>query len=42
MLTWPNGDGSDIQVQDIGDAFLIIDKGVKTERNFFKLGKYLD
>jgi adenosylhomocysteinase len=39
MLTWPNGDGPDILVDDGGDATLIIHEGVKAERNFAKLGE---
>jgi adenosylhomocysteinase len=42
MLTWPNGDGPDILVDDGGDATLIIHEGVKAERNFAKLGEYPD
>jgi len=36
MLTWPNGDGPDILVDDGGDATLLIHEGVKAERHFKK------
>jgi adenosylhomocysteinase len=36
MLTWPNGDGPDILVDDGGDATLLIHEGVKAERLFAK------
>jgi len=36
MLTWPQGDGPDILVDDGGDATLIIHEGVKAERHFAK------
>jgi len=42
MLTWPNGDGPDILVDDGGDATLLIHEGVKAERNFEKLGELPD
>jgi adenosylhomocysteinase len=37
-LTWPEGDGPDILVDDGGDATLIIHEGVKYERAFAKTG----
>jgi adenosylhomocysteinase len=42
MLTWPNGDGPDILVDDGGDATLIIHEGVKAERHFAKTGELPD
>ena len=36
MLTWPEGDGPDILVDDGGDATLLIHEGVKAERAFAK------
>jgi len=36
MLTWPNGDGPHILVDDGGDATLLIHEGVKAERHFLK------
>jgi adenosylhomocysteinase len=36
MLTWPEGDGPDILVDDGGDATLLIHEGVKAERHFAK------
>lgn len=36
MLTWPQGEGPDILVDDGGDATLIIHEGVKAERHFAK------
>ena len=36
MLTWPQGDGPDILVDDGGDATLIIHEGVKAEHHFAK------
>lgn len=38
MLTWPNGDGPDLLVDDGGDATLLIHEGVKYERIFAKTG----
>lgn len=38
MLTWPNGDGPDLLVDDGGDATLLIHEGVKFERIFEKTG----
>lgn len=38
MLTWPNGDGPDILVDDGGDATLLIHDGTKFERIFAKTG----
>jgi len=31
MMTWPNGDGPDLLVDDGGDATLLIHEGVKYE-----------
>jgi len=42
MLTWPNGDGPDILVDDGGDATLLIHEGVKAERAFAKTGEIPD
>jgi adenosylhomocysteinase len=42
MLTWPEGDGPDLLVDDGGDATLLIHEGVKAEREFAKLGIYPD
>lgn len=42
MLTWPNGDGPDILVDDGGDATLLIHEGVKAERHFAKTGELPD
>ena len=42
MLTWPNGDGPDILVDDGGDATLLIHEGVKCERAFAKNGELPD
>lgn len=38
MLTWPEGDGPDLLVDDGGDATLLIHEGVKFERIFAKTG----
>jgi adenosylhomocysteinase len=38
MLTWPEGDGPDLLVDDGGDATLLIHEGVKYERIFAKTG----
>src|SRR4051812_33188350 len=38
MLTWPNGDGPDLLVDDGGDATLLIHEGVKFERAYAKTG----
>lgn len=38
MLTWPNGDGPDLLVDDGGDATLLIHEGVKFERAYEKTG----
>ncbi len=38
MLSWPNGEGPDILVDDGGDATLLIHEGVKAEREFEKSG----
>lgn len=38
MLTWPNGDGPDLLVDDGGDATLLIHEGVKYERIYAKTG----
>jgi adenosylhomocysteinase len=42
MLTWPEGDGPDILVDDGGDATLLIHEGVKAERHFAKTGEFPD
>jgi len=42
MLTWPNGDGPDLLVDDGGDATLIIHEGVKFERAYAKTGDLPD
>ena len=42
MLTWPNGDGPDLLVDDGGDATLLIHEGVKWERTFAKTGELPD
>ena len=42
MLTWPDGDGADILVDDGGDATLMMHKGVEAEREFEKLGTLPD
>ena len=42
MLTWPEGDGPDILVDDGGDATLLIHEGVKAERHFLKTGEVPD
>jgi len=42
MLTWPEGDGPDILVDDGGDATLLIHEGVKAERSFAKNGELPD
>jgi len=42
MLTWPNGDGPDILVDDGGDATLLIHEGVKFEKIFAKTGDIPD
>jgi len=42
MLTWPNGDGPDLLVDDGGDATLLIHEGVKAERAFAKLNELPD
>ena len=41
-LTWPEGDGPDILVDDGGDATLLIHEGVKAERHFAKTGELPD
>jgi adenosylhomocysteinase len=38
MLTWPDGDGPDLLVDDGGDASLLIHEGVKYELQFAKTG----
>jgi adenosylhomocysteinase len=42
MLSWPNGEGPDIIVDDGGDATLLIHEGVKYERIFAKTGDLPD
>ena len=42
MLTWPNGDGPDLLVDDGGDATLLIHEGVKFERIYAKTGDLPD
>jgi len=42
MLTWPEGQGPDILVDDGGDATLLVHEGVKAERNFAKTGELPD
>lgn len=42
MMTWPNGDGPDILVDDGGDATLLVHEGVKYERLFAKTGELPD
>lgn len=42
MLTWPNGDGPNLIVDDGGDATLLIHEGVKYERIFAKTGDLPD
>jgi adenosylhomocysteinase len=42
MLTWPNGDGPDMLVDDGGDATLLIHEGVKYERIYAKTGDLPD
>lgn len=42
MLTWPNGDGPDMIVDDGGDATLLVHEGVKFERAFAKTGEIPD
>lgn len=42
MLTWPNGDGPDLLVDDGGDATLLIHEGVKAERTYAKTGELPD
>jgi len=39
MLTWPEGDGPDMLVDDGGDATIMIHEGIKAEANFKKLGE---
>ena len=38
MMTWPNGDGPDLLVDDGGDATLLVHEGVKFERAYAKVG----
>jgi len=42
MLTWPNGDGPDLLVDDGGDATLLIHEGVKAEKTYAKLKELPD
>lgn len=42
MMTWPNGDGPDLLVDDGGDATLLIHEGVKFERQYAKTGDLPD
>lgn len=41
-LTWPDGEGFDMLVDDGGDATLMIHEGIKAEAEFRKLGTYPD
>lgn len=38
MLTWPDGEGPDMLVDDGGDATLMIHEGIKAEQEWKKLG----
>jgi len=38
MLTWPDGEGFDLLVDDGGDATLMIHEGIKAEQEWKKLG----
>jgi adenosylhomocysteinase len=38
-LTWPDGEGPDLIVDDGGDATLLVHKGVEMERRFAETGK---
>jgi adenosylhomocysteinase len=42
MLTWPEGDGPDMLVDDGGDATIMIHEGIKAEAEFKKLGTLPD
>jgi len=42
MLSWPEGEGPDMIVDDGGDATLLIHEGVKFERTFAKTGEIPD
>merc|ERR1719454_467370 len=42
MLTWPEGDGPDILVDDGGDATIMIHEGIKAENEYKKLGTLPD
>ena len=42
MLTWPNGDGPDLLVDDGGDATLLIHEGTKFEAIYAKTGDVPD
>jgi len=42
MLTWPNGEGPDMLVDDGGDATLLIHEGTKFERQYAKTGELPD
>ena len=42
MLTWPNGDGPDILVDDGGEATQLVHEGVKFERTYAKTGDLPD
>lgn len=42
MLTWPDGEGADLLVDDGGDATLLIHEGVKAEAAFAKDGTLPD
>jgi adenosylhomocysteinase len=42
MMTWPNGEGPDILVDDGGDATLLVHEGVKFERVYAKTGELPD
>jgi len=39
MMTWPNGDGPDMIVDDGGDATLLVHEGVKFEKIFAETGE---
>lgn len=42
MLTWPEGDGPDMLVDDGGDATIMIHEGIKAEAEYKKLGTLPD
>jgi len=39
MMTWPNGDGPDMLVDDGGDATLLVHEGVKYEAIYASTGE---